>query len=268
MDIGRRVISELNNGSGYCDILSRNCEELEKLEEDIQRGEVPSVFRLHSKDSALAPKTPEEFLLLLELVDLRKSKFCTLKEITDRVVGYPLNYYPVKLKVAEVFHDLGKKHIATYKRLEQSLFNGMTLIITKNTKAFTEGVIKPWLEAGMSSTASLVLSRVIMKGGSERVYMEEFIMDMVGCTRSPCVSTLLTSVLIKKIKLSEITLNAVFRYIVDGDKSNGRYLIWNKMVLVFVRGYKKAIDMSAIKELYVESTAKIEREIVRELQEQ
>lgn len=265
MDIGRQIMQELAHGSEYCDVLGRRSDELREVEEQLEKGKMPGVFRLHSKASELNPRSPEEYLVLLSLVDVRKSKHAVLHEIVETAMKYPQSYHAVKEKVAQALREVCKENIARQKKLDPSLFRGMLAVLSRNTKCFSSGVIVPWLEEGMSGTAALVISRVIMKGVSSREYMEEFVEELLRQRHGTPVHVLIMSVLIKKLKLGQSTVEKIEEYIVEGEQAGERVLAWNKLVLAFVRGYKGAVDMGRVREIYAGSTKEIEKEIQREL---
>ncbi|KAI5172886.1 hypothetical protein NEFER03_1902 [Nematocida sp. LUAm3] len=266
MNIGQKIVLELANGKTYCDLLSQHQEEIEKTESELQKSQLPTLFKLHTKESAIAPKSPEEFLVLLEMIDLKKSKPATFKLIFERVLGYPLSYYSVKKKVSEVLRIMSQEHITKHKKLEYSLFKCMLLLASRCTKAFSEAVICPWIQEGMTSTCALVLSRVIMKASSEKEYMEEFLVSLLDLDRTHSLYIIVTSILIKKIAFSVSALELVYAYILDARTMETRFLAWNKLVLAFVRAYKKDIDLSELLDVYNTPESKIEVEIKAELQ--
>ncbi|KAI5189307.1 hypothetical protein NECID01_0502 [Nematocida sp. AWRm77] len=266
MDIGSKIIEDLSNGQEYCDVLSRHCEEIEEAEEMLKKGSLPSVFRLHSKESPIAPETPEEYLMLLGLLEIRQSKYPVFKELVEKVLGYPLSYYAVKEKVFEALKDVCRENILRCKKLDPSLFRAMLAGVSRCTKAFTHGAIVPWVREGMTSTAALVMGRVVMKSTSEKEYMEEFIQALLEEKKDIAVFTLLTCALIKRIKLSPEVLERVVGYIQKEDRVEGRCLTWNKLVLVFVRGYKDVVDLEGIPSMYNHANpTPIEKEIQKEL---
>lgn len=269
MNIGREVINGLMNGCEYQDILGQKTEEIEKIEKTLAEGDLPSVFRLHSKEMHITPRTPEEYLTLLNVMNMRKSKNVALLSVVERVMRYPIEYYPVKKRVAEIMREVSKDYMEKNKRLEQPLFKSMICIVSKCTKAFSEAVIIPWLtyEQGMSKTAALIFARVIMKSRSEKKYMEEFIEELMEQERTHSLYTLLMSVLIKKISLTDKILYMVKEYLLNNPnmQSDKRFLAWNNLVLVFVREYKSKIDLSALLDVYTGNDNKIETEIRKEL---
>ncbi|KAH9387311.1 uncharacterized protein NEMAJ01_2207 [Nematocida major] len=266
MGIGQQVLAELNDGSNYYDMLNRNMDELDKIEQQMKEGSLPSIFRLHSKESMLAPKTPEEFMDVLALIDINVAQPKTAKEIVERVMGYPLSYYEVKKRVTDSIRIRSVEYIKKNKKLECSLFKAHVQILNRCTNAYFEGVIKPLIKNGMPSSLSLIISRVIMKSTPDKAYMEEFLGKLMGLTRTHSVYTLITAVLIKNIQFRQETLNAIYEYVLEGLlQPNQRFLAWNKVVLIFVRNYKKHIPHEGILGIYEGTTSAIELEIRKEL---
>ncbi|KAI5180511.1 hypothetical protein NEOKW01_0815 [Nematocida sp. AWRm80] len=265
MTVGRQIIQELSTGNTMYDLLSRNTEELEKIEEQLKKGELPDLFRLHSKDSLFTPSTPEDFCKTLDLIDLSKAKYSLLKEITTRVVGYPIAYYEVKKRIASVLFKAGRENIKKTKRLDVVLFKAFLEITGRSTKAFTEGILIPWVESEMTTAESLVLSRVIMKALPDREYSEELILTMITLPRTHPLFTLLTALLIKRIKFSQETINQVHEYILDIATESQRYLAHNKVVLSFIRGYHQSIDLNPLLNIYHTPSTSIEIQIENEL---
>lgn len=266
MGLGHKVITELSTGNSYYDILNRNIEEIDKIEEELRTGVLPSVFRLHSKESLIAPKSAEEYLDLLLLVDINQAQTKIAKEIVERVMGYPSSYYDVKRKITEKLRERSLEYIKKNKKLECSLFKAHIQILSRCTKAYFAGMIKPLVEGGMNSTLSLILSRVIMKSTPERAYMDELLLSMLRLERTHAVYTLLTSILIKNVQFKQETVDKIYEYVLEGPSAQEqRYLAWNKVVLIFLRNYKKQIDLAALKEIYAHAESPIEVEIGKEL---
>ncbi|KAI5193230.1 hypothetical protein NEMIN01_2427 [Nematocida minor] len=266
MGIGQKVLEELSSGNSFYDRLNRHTDEIEGIEEQLEMGVMPSIFRLHSKSSAITPKSPEEYLEILSLIDIKKAQPKVLKEIVDRVLGYPTSYYSVKRKVVEEVRIRSMEYIHKNKKLECSLFRAHIQILSRCTNAYFADVIKPICEEGMTNTVSLIISRVLMKSTPERVYMEEMLLSILALQRTHSVYTLLTAILIKNIQFKQETVDVVYEYILDGPEiAEQRFLAWNKVVLIFIRNYKKQVDLQPIKEMYAETVSPIEKEIEKEL---
>lgn len=270
MGIGQKIISELSSGNGFYDRLNRNTEEIEEIEEieeQLETGVMPGVFKLHSKSVNVSPKTPEEYLELLSLVDIKKAQAKVFKEIVDRVVGYPISYLSVKRRVAEELRVLSMEYIQKKKKLECSLFRAHIQILSRCTITYFTDIIKPISEEGMTNTVSLIISRVIMKSTPDRIYMEEVLLSMLNLERTHSIYTLLTAILIKNIQFKQETVERVYSYILEGPvEAEKRYLAWNKVVLIFVRNYKRQIPLEPIREIYAGSKLPIEIEIQKEIE--
>lgn len=266
MGIGQQVISELSSGNGFYDRLNRNTEEIEMIEEQLENGTMPSIFKLHSKSTNVSPKSPEEYLEILSLIDIKKSQPKIFKEIVDRVVGYPISYYSVKRKVVEELRVRSMEYIQKNKKLECSLFRAHIQVLSRCTPSYFDDVIKPICENGMTNLVALIISRVIMKSTPERAYMEEMLLSMLGIGRSHSLYTLLTALLIKNIQFKQETVDRVYEYILDGPMiEEQRYLAWNKVVLVFIRNYKRQVCLDPLRDIYAEAKLPIEKEIEKEL---
>jgi len=271
MELGRKILQELSHGTSYYDLLSRREDEIEKIEKILAKGKVPSVFRLHTREYEISPKSPEDYLALIGLLDVKKTKYIALKDIVELVVGYPHTYHPVKEKIGEILREASKENIKKQKKLDPSLFRALCTLMCRNTKCMAEAVILPWIREGMTNTAALVLSRVIMKSSSEREYMEEFLERLMEESESSVTFILIVSVLIKKIKFGKPTVEKIEKYIFDTGSEVERSLAWNKLVLAFVRGYKDAADLRRVEERYREieresKLTEIEKEILREIE--
>lgn len=274
--LGAQILDELASGNEYFDVLNRSQEEIKKAEEEMGRGDLPSFFRLHSRTSVISPRNPEEYLMLLDALDMSGCKPSVLKEITEKVTRYPISYNKVKTKIAEALRERSEQNIREKKKLDQLLFKALSHLLSNATQAFVDGLIRPWLPR-MTSTDALVLSRVLMRGTSDREYMEDFILFLLGQRKNNKTATLLTGILIKKIKLSQNLVDRTYNYLIrplspqddifqqvpsSCAETPRRILAWNKLVLVFLRGYKSRVDLCALKEAYAgDQLSEIELEI-------
>ncbi|KAI5160634.1 essential nuclear protein 1 [Nematocida ausubeli] len=269
MGIGQEIISELLNDKGYFQKLDRNSYEIEKIEEQLRGGMMPSIFKLHSKESVVAPQSAEEYMEILSLVDIKQAQVKVIKEIVERVMGYPINYYAVKRKVTEALRERSMEYIRKNKKLEASLFKAHVLVISRCCRAYFDEIIMPLCKEGMTSTVALIISRVIMRCTSEKSHMEELLRKVMQLEKSHSVYTLLTAILIKKIQFGQRVIDEVHEYVLQesAGAEGPRFLAWNKVVLVFVRNYKTKIDQSGLREIYSQAESPIEVEILKELSE-
>lgn len=219
--------------------------------------------------------------MLLESLDMSLCKPSMLKEITEKVTRYPISYLKVKTKIAEILREKSEQNIKEKKKLDQLLFKALTHLLSNATQAFVDGLIRPWLPR-MTNTDALVLSRVLMRGTSDREYMEDFILFLLGQQKNNKTATLLTGILIKKIKLSQNLIDQTYNYLIrplspqdeifqqvapSSADAPRRILAWNKLVLVFLRGYKSRVDLGILKEAYnTVQASEIELEIRREME--
>ncbi|OAG31014.1 essential nuclear protein 1 [Nematocida sp. ERTm5] len=266
MGIGQEIMAELMNDEGYFLKLDRNSEEIAKIEEELRTGTLPSIFKLHSHKSVIAPHSAEDYLELLLVIDIKQAQVKVLKEIVERVMSYPLAYYQVKKRVTELLREKSMEYIRKHKKLEISLFKAHVMIMSRCSKAYFSGMIKPLCDEGMSNNIALILSRVIMKCTCEKGHMEDMLRNIMVLERTHSVYILITAILIKGIRFSQDIIDDVHQYILDElQNTSTRYLAWNKVVLVFIRNYKNQVDTSLLIDIYREPTSPIEIEILKEL---